>query len=403
MIIPNYLSRTAPSDLVRMAHVGVGGMGRQHLNWFADLSEVQIVAISDVDQAHLNQAKNLLAEKNVNVDEYRDFRKLLERTDIDAISCATPDHWHSAVAIKAFESGKDVYGEKPLSYSVKEGQQMLKSLTKNGRVFQLGTQIHAGENYHRVVEIIQSGYLGKINTVRLWKSGVPPVFTSLTVGAPPSTLDWDMWQGPSPEHPYAKERCHFTYRYFMDYSGGIFADFWCHIADVVFWALNPSGLKSIHARGKPSEGYGDTPEWIDVDYKFANLDLFWTTKPPDLPGADQMSIGAHFIGENGTLTCDYAKRRILLNGEEMEDLKEVNQTLERSPGHQQNFIDSVKSRIPPQSNLAYARKMTLPMHLGLISWKLGRRLEWNEQKEKFDGDGEANKMLYRKPRKDWKI
>ena len=405
MIIPRFLSRTAPSDIVRMGHIGVGGMGRQHLQWFADLPGAEIAAICDVEQDHLDQAKNLLKDNDSQskVDTYRDFRLLLERNDIDAISCATPDHWHASVAIQAFEAGKDVYGEKPLSYSVREGQLMLKSLNKHGRVFQLGTQIHAGENYHRVVELLQSGILGKIHTVRLWKQGTPPVFNTLTRSSVPSTLDWDMWQGPAPERDYCKERCHFTYRYFMDYSGGIFADFWCHIADVVYWALNPTGLKSVIARGKQSEGYGDTPEWIEVDYEFENLDLYWTTQAPDIPGADEMSIGAHFIGENGTLTCDYGKRKIVIQGEELKDLEEVNQSLERSPGHQQNFIDSVKSRKPSQSNLAYARKMTLPMHLGLISWQLGRKLLWNEKKEKFIADQQANQMLYRKPRKGWKM
>ncbi len=405
MYIPNYLSRIAPSDVVRTAHIGVGGMGTQHLKWFAALPESQIVAICDVEQKHISGGLALIKEiqPDQKVSTYNDFRQLLERSDIDAISCATPDHWHASIAIKAFEAGKDVYGEKPLSYTVQEGQKMLKSQLKHQRIFQLGTQIHAGDNYHRVVEIIQSGKLGKIQTVRLWKSGAPPVFPKLTMGAPPQSLNWDMWQGPAPSKPYAKERCHFTYRYFMDYSGGVFADFWCHIADVVFWALNPSGLKSIHARGKQSEGMGDTPEWIDVDYDFEDLEILWTTNPPDIPGAADMSIGAHFIGEQGTLTCNYGSRVIRINGEEMENLDEVPKSITRSLGHQQNFIDSIKSRQQPQSNLSYARKMTLPMHLGLISWQLGRPLQWNEQKEKFIGDSQANKMLKRKARKPWKM
>jgi predicted dehydrogenase len=405
MYIPNYLSRIAPSDIVRTAHVGVGGMGTQHLKWFAALPESQIAAICDVDQKHITEAIKLLKEiqPDRKISTYTDFRKLLERSDIDAISCATPDHWHASIAIKAFEAGKDVYGEKPLSYTDREGQKMLKSQLRNEQIFQLGTQIHAGDNYHRVVEIIQSGKLGNIHTVKLWKTGPPPVFPSLTKESPPASLNWDMWQGPAPSRDYAKERCHFTYRYFMDYSGGVFADFWCHIADVVFWALNPSGLKSIDARGKKSAGVGDTPEWIDVDYEFEDLNILWTTNPPEVPGVADMSIGAHFIGEKGTLTCNYGSKVIRFAGEELEDIKEVAQSINRSPGHQQNFIDSIKSRRQPQSNLAYARKMTLPMHLGLISWQLERKLQWDDAKEKFVGDSQANKMLKRKARKPWKM
>lgn len=405
MYIPNFLTRVQPSDIVRTAHIGLGGMGRQHVKWFAGLEEVKIVALCDVDSKQLDKAKMTLKEagQSESPDIYRDFRNITDRTDIDAISCATPDHWHAGVAIKAFESGKDVYGEKPLSYTIREGQMMLESLEKHSRIFQLGTQIHAGENYHRVVEIIRSGQLGQIKTVKLWKTGGPPIFNKLSTGNPPSTLNWDMWQGPAPSRQYATERCHFNYRYFMDYSGGVFADFWCHIADVVFWALNPSGLKNINAKGKQSDGYGDTPEWLKIDYLFDDLDIQWTTTPPqDVSGAKDMSIGAHFVGTNGTLTCDYGSCQIRIGNETLDDLAEVPKNIPRSSGHQGNFIEAVKSRKQPQSNLAYARQMTLPMHLGLISWQLGRALEWDAKKERFIGDRKANKLLDRKGRKPWR-
>ena len=138
--------------------------------------------------------------------------------DIDAITCATPDHWHSQIATLAFQAGKDVYGEKPLSYDVKEAQIMLKNLEKYNRIFQLGTQIHATDNYHRVVEIIQSGLLGKIHTVRLWKTGGSPDLGFPKIQTPPKTLDWDMWLGPAPYTDYIPEKCHRTYRHFFDYS-----------------------------------------------------------------------------------------------------------------------------------------------------------------------------------------
>ncbi|MEJ7677715.1 MAG: Gfo/Idh/MocA family oxidoreductase [Segetibacter sp.] len=181
---------------------------------------------------------------------YSDFRHILDRKDIDAITCATPDHWHAQIANLAFEAEKDVYGEKPLSYDVKEGQEMLKNLERHKRIFQVGTQIHAGENYHRVAEIIRSGAIGKVHTVRLWKTGLPPDLGPAKIQSPPSTLNWDMWLGPAPYKDYTPQRCHFTYRYFLDYSGGVFADFWSHIADIAFWSVDPQGLKSINAEGR---------------------------------------------------------------------------------------------------------------------------------------------------------
>lgn len=402
-IIPSFLSRAKASDRLRIAHIGLGGMGNQHMEWFAGLPEVEIVALCDLDKDHLDGTmKKLKAmQPTSQAKAYEDFRHVLDRQDIDAVTIATPDHWHAQIATLAFQSGKDVYGEKPLSYSVKEGQVMLKNQTKYNRIFQLGTQIHAGDNYHRVVEIIQSGAIGNVHTVRLWKTGFSPGLGQPKIQTPPPY--WDMWLGPAPYADYFPERCHFTYRYFLDYSGGVFADFWCHIADVVWWAIQPKGLTSVSARGEKTGEIADAPKWLDADFQFDGLKLYWTTTPPQVPGAAERGIGAYFEGDKGTLICDYSTRSITINGETVGDLNEVPQTVLRSPGHQQNFVDAVKSRKQPESNLAYAREMTLPMHLALISWRLGRRLEWNAEKEKFVGDKEANALLARKARKKWDL
>jgi predicted dehydrogenase len=403
-IIPGF-AKIAPSDKLRIAHIGLGGMGNNHMKWFAKIPEVDIVGLCDLDKTHLDSTMKTLQglRPEGKPEAYADFRKLLERKDVDAITCATPDHWHAQIAMLAFQAGKDVYGEKPLSYDVREGQRMLKSMNRHKKIFQLGNQIHATDNYHRVVEIIQSGAIGKVHTVRLWKTGFPPELGSAAISAPPPTLDWDMWLGPAPYTAYTPQRCHFTYRYFKDYSGGVFADFWCHIADIVFWSLNPKGLKSISARGEKQTGIGDAPKWIDVDYEFDDLKIFWTHLPPDVPGAAKRAIGAYFEGDKGTLICDYNTREITINGETVKDITELPVTLKRSPGHQQNFVDAVKNRTQPESNLEYARKLTLPMHLGLISYELNRKLEWNSKRERFRHDKEANSYLEREYRKKWDL
>ena len=403
--LPKFIRSVAPSDKVRIAHIGLGGMGTNHMNWFAALPEADIVALCDLDQDHLNTALKALQtlQPGTKAQGYGDFREILDRADIDAITCATPDHWHAQIATLAFQAGKDVYGEKPLSYDMKEGRMMLKHLQRNNRVFQLGTQIHAGDNYHRVVEIIRAGAIGNVHTVRLWKTGASPVFERAQIQTPPSTLNWDMWLGPAPEVPYDPQRCHFNYRYFLDYSGGIFQDFWSHIADVVYWAIAPKGLKSIHARGEKPAGIADAPSWLDVDYEFDDLNLYWTHLPPDVPGAADCGIGAYFEGDKGTLLCDYGTREITINGQTVTDIPEIPKTIERSPGHQQNFINAVKSRKQPESNLEYAREMTLPMHLAIISYRLNRKLAWNSRKELFIDDKEANQYLSREYRKKWDL
>ena len=404
-MLPSMLQKVGPSDRLRIAHIGLGGMGNNHMKWFANLPEVEIVALCDLDKNHLDSTLKTLEElrPGKKVKGYKDFRRILDRKDIDAITCATPDHWHGQITNLAFQAGKDVYGEKPLSYDVKEGQNMLQNLNRYNRVFQLGTQIHAGDNYHRVVELIRSGAIGNIHTVRLWKTGLPPDLGPAAYQKPPKQLDWDMWLGPAPLTAYTPQRCHGTYRYFSDYSGGVFADFWSHIADIVYWSLEPKGLKAIQAKGEEADGISDVPKWIEVDYEFDDLNIHWTSTPPDVPGAAERGIGAYFEGEKGTILCDYGTREIRINGEMVHDLPEVPVTLERSPGHQQNFVDAVKSRTQPESNLEYARRMTLPMHLGLISYNLGRKLQWNEEKELFVGDQEANSLLSRKPRKKWDL
>jgi predicted dehydrogenase len=403
--LPGWATKVAASDRLRIAIIGVGGMGNNHLKWFAALPEVEVVALCDVDENHLNESLKTLEtlQPNLKAQGYGDFRHILDRKDIDAISCATPDHWHAQIATLAFQAGKDVYGEKPLSYDIREGQCMLKTLKRHDRIFQMGTQIHAGDNYHRVVEIIRSGAIGKVHTVRLWKTGLPPDLGTAKIQAPPPTLNWDMWLGPAPYVDYTPQRCHFTYRYFLDYSGGVFADFWCHIADIVYWSIDPKGLKTIHARGHTAEGIADAPQWLNVDYEFDDLKIHWTHIPPDVPGAAERHIGAYFEGDKGTLLCDYSTRLITINGITVKDLPEVPVNLQRSPGHQQNFVNAVKSRIQPESNLEYARRLTLPMHLGLISYRLNRKLKWNSKREHFIGDKEANGYLHREYRKKWDL
>ncbi|MGQ9730837.1 MAG: Gfo/Idh/MocA family protein [Candidatus Zipacnadales bacterium] len=392
------------NDRIVMGHIGVGGMGKTHVNWFASHADVDIAAICDVDKGRCEAALTKLREKrpDTRAEAYYDFRRVLERKDIDAISCATPDHWHALVTILAFQAGKDVYSEKPLSHNLREGQAMLKAGRRYKRVFQLGTQIHEGPNYHRVVELVRSGVLGKIHTVRLWKSGGAGDMGYPEVTEPPPELDYDMWLGPAPWRPYIPQRCHYNFRFFWDYSGGVYADFWCHIADIFFWAMDPGQPLTVEARGEVPPGIADTPAWIEVDYEFpGGLKVFWTTNPPNVPGAEGKGIGCQFEGTEGSLVCDYGSRIIFLGDQQMNDIPEVPQSIPRSPGHQRNFLDCVKSRALTESNLPYVRVMTIPMHLGCISFRLKRKLTWEAETEQFVDDEAANALLSRPYRAPW--
>lgn len=379
-------------------------MGNAHLSWFASCPDVEIAAVCDVDETHRVATLRRLQEMrpDTKAEAVEDFRRLLDRSDLDVITCATPDHWHALVSILAMQAGKDVYSEKPLSHTYAEGQAMVNTCRRYGRVFQLGTQIHAGDNYHRVVELVRAGVFGKIHTVRIWKVGGSPGLGFPKEEEPPPTLNWDFWLGPAPWRPYTPARCHFNFRYFWDYSGGDYADFWCHIADLLFWALEPKGLHSITTRGEPpSDGIADTPRWIDVDYEFEDLRVHWTTSVPDVPGARGRGIGAQFVGTEGSLVADYGSRVLFLGDSQLTDIPEVPQTLPRSPGHHRNFLDCVKSRALTESNLEYAFRMTTPLYLGMISFRLGRPLKWDAERQQFLGDEAANRLLTQPYRAPW--
>lgn len=394
-----------PSESLVLGFVGLGGMGNYSLQEFAKQPDVRVAALCDVDTGHLADTRKALEQlrPGASVDLYADFRRLLERPDLDAIVCATPDHWHALVAMYAFLAGKDVYGEKPISHTYAEARALTLACRRQQRIFQLGTQIHGLENYHRVVEIVRAGVLGQIREVNLWMHGGAPHIEAIPDSAPPAGLDWDLWLGPAPQRAYNANRCHGLFRHFWDYSGGTYADFWCHIADLMYWALDlrqaPLWVRAVG--GKAPTGMAETAAWIDVDYEFPGLHVTWTSRTPDVPGAANRGIGARFIGSAATLVADYTSRVIFIDGKEADDIPEVPHTLPRSPGHQRNFLDCVKSRRPADSNLDYAFPMTTPMYLGCIAYRLGRPLQWDAVAEQFVGDPEASAMLGKTYRAPW--
>lgn len=407
LVLPRWARGAAPSDQIVMGIIGTGGMGGAHTKWFLSHKDVRVDAICDVDDTRAAQKLKLVHKRynNTSATACRDFRKVLDRKDITVISTATPDHWHALVACHAFLAGKDVYGEKPLAHNYREARAMLTLAERHQRVFQLGTQIHAGDNYHRVVELVRSGKLGKIHTVHVWRTGGCPVIKKSADQKPPKGLDYDRWLGPAPKRPYNPDRCHFKFRYYQDYSFGMYADFWCHISDIVFWSLELGAPTSVAARGElQTKGMADTPKWIDLDIQFPGLKFFWTTKRPKaVPGKVGGGMGAWFVGEKGSLVTEYSKRAIYLDGKELQDIPDVPKTVPRSPGHQRNFVDCVKSRKLTESNLPYVVKMTTPMFFGRISLLVGRPLKWDAKKEQFIGDAEANRLLGRDWRKPWTL
>jgi predicted dehydrogenase len=400
---------SGPNDKIRVGAIGVGVQGMGRLREFLKQPDVAVTAVCDVDQGHLDQALSE-AEKSQGrkPQGFRDFRKLLEFKDLDAVVVATPDHWHALPTVKAFQAGKDVFVEKPLSYSIGEGRAMVRAARAHQRVSQMGNHIHNDlPNYRRVVEIVRSGILGKMSRVVCWKTsllasklGRPPD------AAPPKELDYEFWLGPAPKRPYNPNRSHRNYRYFWDYSGGIFIDFWAHITDVAYWALDLKAPRSVASIGGRffAEDNTETPDTQDLVYEYPNLDLTWTLNPMGLPGFEHLGgIGCLFQGTEATLVTNYSTHELYIKGKKVTDFQRPEPSIPDSPGHIREFLAAVRSRQRTTCDVEYGHQLTKAGLLGNLAFRLGRRLYWDDARERISGDSAADRLVTRRYRKPWKL
>lgn len=265
----------SPINRITLGFIGVGGRGLALIDNFKSQPDVDIAAVCDVYEPAIQAA---IGKTDGKAQGYADFRKVLERKDIDAVVIATPPHWHPIISIMACQAGKDVFCEKPISLHPTEARAMLKAAKVNKRVTQVGTQIHSYSNFRRAVEVVQSGMLGKISHVRVicTMNQYPEGCGKSANGNPPSGLDWDMWLGPAPQALYNDARFK-NNRFFRDYMGSLIHDFGPHIMDLPFWALNPGEPKSITGMsGKfVADDIGEIPDTQDIVWNFGDFTMSW--------------------------------------------------------------------------------------------------------------------------------
>ena len=399
----------SPSDKIVMGMIGVGGMGKNRLNGFLDHNDVEIGAICDVDSRHVGEAVAMVEEqRNRTPNTFHDFRDLLEASYIDAVAVVTPDHWHAIPTVRACEAGKDVFVEKPLSYSVAEGRAMVQAATKHERVTQMGNHIHNDRNnYRRVVERIKSGQLGRITRVHLWKTsgtegrGNPPNQKA------PEELDYDFWLGPAPKRPYNPLRSHGTFRHFWDYSGGTFIDFWCHIADVAFWALDLGAPETVSSKGGRyyiSDGT-ETTDTQQATFEFPEMVMTYTLHPQPMPGFEHMGgIGAVFVGEDATLVTNYTDHEVYVDGKKADNFPEPEMHIQNSPGHLREFLNGIKTRnMDTTCNVRYGHALSKVGLLANIAYRTESTLHWDDTDEEIVGNPEADRLLSRSFRHPWKL
>ena len=405
---PLFAQPAPPSDRIRLAFIGVGGMGTSRLREFMTHPDVEIAAICDVDGRHRDAAIALVEKtRGQKPPGEGDFRRLLTRQDIDAVAIQTPDHWHALAAVRAMEAGKDVFVEKPLSYSVAEGRAMAEASMRHKRVTQMGNHIHnTGGNYRRAVELVQSGKLGRIQHTQCWRT-FDPVRSNNEPATKPAELDYDFWLGPAPKREYTPLRSHLTFRNFWDYSGGTFIDFWCHIVDVAVWALDLHAPRSVSAMGGrfTINDETETPDTLEAMLEYPNLLFSFSLRPEPPAGFTHMGgIGCIFEGSEGTLVVNYGRQEVWVKGAKVEDFGRPAASIPDSPGHLREFLDGIKSRnLETTCNVRYGHRLTKLGLLSNIAYRTGRRLTWDDTRERFADDGDANRYLSRRFRKPYSL
>lgn len=403
------MAQKGPNDQLTVGMIGVGNQGTGRLREFLRHPDVRIGAICDVDRSHRDRAVGIVEKaKNYKPEAISDFRRLLERKEIDAVVIVTPDHWHAIPTVQAFEAGKDVFVEKPLSYSMAEGRAMADASLNYKRVSQMGNHIHNDHaNYRRVVELVQSGKLGKITRVHAWKTSQTRNMRGDRPPALPEGFDYDFWLGPAPKRPYDPLRSHGSFRHFWDYSGGSFIDFWCHISDVAFWAMGWKAPSAITASGGRFfiEDATETPDTLEAILEFPGALYLFSFRPTPLPGFEHMGhIGCLFEGSEASLVTNYETNEVWAKGKKIEDFPRPAPSIPDSPGHIREFLDAVKARkLDTTCNVRYGHQLSKCGLLANISYRTGHKLHWDDANERITGDAEANRYLTRQFRKPWKL
>jgi len=390
--------RASANDRFTIGCIGVGGMGTGNMRALLRFPDTHLLASCDVYEPHRMRAKNMIDDRNNNEDcaTYNDFRDLLNRDDIDGVLIATPDHWHTRIAISACEAGKDIYCQKPLTLTIDEGKALVKAVRRYGRVFQVGSQQRSSGNFRFACELVQSGRIGKVHTVRVFlPNGGTCGWEPNT--SPPNGLDWDLYLGPAPKVPYNKRRFLWDFRWFWDYSGGQYTDWGAHHFDIAQWGLgmDKSGPVSVEGKGVlPKDGLFETYTNFNVEYEYANGIKMIATAPEH---------GTRFEGTDGWVHV----WRGGLQAEPKELLKEKlgpkDVHLYHSPGQERDWVDCVKTRLRPICDVETGHRSITCAHLGNIAMRLGRKLKWCPVKEVFIGDEEANRWRFRPYRAPWTL
>ncbi|MCX6904888.1 MAG: Gfo/Idh/MocA family oxidoreductase [Verrucomicrobia bacterium] len=410
---PAPAAKASPNSRIHLGIIGCGGMGRSNLSACASQPDVVVTAACDVWDARRDA---VVEQFKGTCKGYRDFREMLQQKELDAVIIATPPHWHTLLAIAVCEAGKDIYLQKPMTLHLGESFAVRNAVKKHNRISQIGTQIHATENYRRVVEYIRSGNLGPIGTVRTFNvmNQHPKGIGAASQKTAPEGLDWNLWCGPAPLREFNRTLASDAYNHssWMDYSGGWTPGMAPHIIDLPVWALDlgfPLNTSSAGGRFVLKDD-GDAYDHHEVLWQYPTLTMTWMSSLANSYGFDlhgepkpQRRLGIYFHGANGTMYSNYSMFKVVPEGDKMKDLPLPPKTIPPSPGHEREWLDCVKSRQQPSVSVFYHVRVDVPVVLSLLSLKLGRSIRFDPASEKIVGDPEAARLSIPKYRAPWKF
>ena len=395
------------NDKIRVGLIGCGGMGRGDLATFFLNLEVDCPVVCDIDDAHIAQTVKLVEEKRgARPDGVKDFRRVIDRDDVDVVLVATPDHWHALPTVYACQAGKDVYVEKPLGKNIAEGRAMLEAARRHKRVVQMGTQWRSGAHYGEAVEFVQSGKIGKVRMVRAWAYldwvggiGNPPD------SDPPPGVDYDMWLGPAPKRPFNPNRFHFNFRWFWDYAGGLMTDWGVHLLNICLWAMGPDPPRSVYSSGgkRIVDDNSETPDTQITVYDFPSYTLVFEHQLLGGVGIGGRPHGMSFSGSEGTLIIDAQGWEVMREPEKTLVPFKKEAKGDGRPAHVRNFLDCVESRGQPVENLEIGHFVSTVAHLGNIALRTDSRIEWDAERERVVDNRKANALARCDYRKPWKL
>ncbi|WP_166821740.1 Gfo/Idh/MocA family protein [Thalassoroseus pseudoceratinae] len=423
---PAILSAKSPNERLNLAFIGVGGRGLANLNTLTSGGADNVVAVCDVNSIALGKASQRFPKART----YVDFRKLYEDADdIDAVVVSVAEHTHAYATMPALKEGKHVYCEKPLTYNVDEARQITEAAAKANVATQMGTQIHGMPNYHRVVELIQSGAIGNVTDVHVWVGRAWGLQSAEDAKkhrdiihvterpqesvTPPKNLNWDLWLGPAPYRPFNPVYVPGPRWYrWWDFGNGTMSDLGSHWVDLPFWALQLDAPKTIEAFGPPPHPE-IAPASMKAVYEYgARQDLppcklTWyqgAMKPEILQELNltNWNSGVLFVGDRGMLISDYGKHK-LLPEKDFEDFEYPEQFTGNSPGHHKEWLIACKTGSKTASPFSYAGPLTEANHLGNVAYRVDQKLHWDAAKMEATGCPEADPFLKREPRQGWSL